>query len=76
MTQMMTTQAQQAALDDLDCQWGEVYELAITRAGWVAHRLHNGRWLLAAGPEGLHELIVADYAAMAVASGAYAEQGS
>jgi hypothetical protein len=68
--------ADQAALHDLDHHWGEAYDLALTRAGWVAKRLDNGRALVASGPEELRELIIADYAVTAVASGAYAEQGS
>jgi hypothetical protein len=72
----MTMKADQAALHDLDHHWGEAYDLALTRVGWVAKRLDNGRALVASGPEELRELIIADYAVMAVASGAYAEQGS
>jgi hypothetical protein len=52
-----------AALDDLDWHWGQVYDLAVTRAGWVAKRLDNNRALVADSPEGLRELIWADYAA-------------
>jgi hypothetical protein len=51
------------ALDDLDWHWGEVYDLAVTRAGWVAKRLDNNRALVADSPEGLRDLIWADYAA-------------
>ena len=33
--------ARQAALNDLDWHWGGAYDLAVTRAGWVAKRLDN-----------------------------------
>jgi hypothetical protein len=58
----MTMQTQ-TALDELGWYWGEVYDLAITRSGWVAKRLDNGRALVAGGPNELRELIIADYAA-------------
>ena len=51
------------ALDDLDGRWGGAYDLAVTRSGWVAKRLDNNRALVADSPEGLRELIGADYAA-------------
>jgi hypothetical protein len=60
---MKITAEQAARLRDLDWQWGEVYDLAVTRAGWVAKRLDNDRALVADSPEGLRELIWADYAA-------------
>jgi hypothetical protein len=50
----------QAELDKLDQLWGEDYDLAVTRAGWVAKRLDNGRALVAANPGKLHTLIAAD----------------
>jgi len=53
----------QRALDDLGRQWGEAYDLAVTRTGWVAKRLDNNRALVADGPEGLRELIIADHGA-------------
>jgi hypothetical protein len=59
---MMTKQIQ-TALDQLSWNWGEVYDLAVTRSGWVAKRLDNGRALVASEPNGLRELIIADYAA-------------
>jgi hypothetical protein len=62
---MMTT-ADQAALHDLDYHWGEAYDIAVTRAGWVAKRLDNCRALVADGPDSLRDLIVADYGAEAV----------
>jgi hypothetical protein len=55
--------ARNAALNDLDFRWGEVCDLAVTRAGWVAKRLDNGRALVADSPEELLELIRADYEA-------------
>lgn len=58
MTIMMP--AGQTALRDLDERWGEAYDIAITRAGWIAKRLDDGRPLVASGPEGLCELIRAD----------------
>ena len=59
--------ARQAALNDLDWHWGESYDLAVTRAGWVATRLDNNRALVAGSPEELRALILADYAAGPVA---------
>lgn len=61
----MTMQTQ-TALDDLSWHWGEAYDLAVTRAGWIAKRLDNGRALVAASPSGLRELIIGDYAAQPV----------
>jgi hypothetical protein len=67
MTATMAAQrARAAALNDLDWQWGEAYDLAITGASWVAKRLDNGRSLKASSPAELHALIVADYAATPV----------
>jgi len=57
------TMRTKTALEELSWNWGEVYDLAITRSGWVAKRLDNGRALVAGGPDGLRELIIADYAA-------------
>ena len=59
--------ARQAALNDLDWHWGESYDLAVTRAGWVAKRLDNNRALVAGSPEELRALILADYTAEPVA---------
>jgi hypothetical protein len=59
----MTMKADRAALNDLDHHWGDVYDLAVTRAGWVAKRLDNGRALVASGPDGLRQKIWADYGA-------------
>jgi hypothetical protein len=61
--------ARVAALDDLDFHWGESYDLAVTRAGWVAKRLDNGRALVAGSPAELGELITADYTAQPVPGG-------
>lgn len=47
-------------LHDLDDHWGEIYDLAVTRAGWVAKRLDNGRALLADNAEELRVKILAD----------------
>jgi hypothetical protein len=52
-----------AVLDDLSWHWGGAYDLAVTSSGWVAKRLDNGRALVASGPGGLREQIIADYAA-------------
>ncbi len=73
----MTTQRQWAlkesqrqwALEDLSWHWGEAYDLAVNRAGWVAKRLDNNRALVAESPDGLRELIVADYSAAPVSRG-------
>jgi hypothetical protein len=53
------------ALRDLDRRWGRAYELARTRAGWIAHRLDTGRWLVAGSADELSGLIVADQAEQA-----------
>jgi hypothetical protein len=58
--------ARVAALNDLDFHWGESYDLAVTRAGWVAKRLDNGRALVAGSPAELGALITEDYAAQPV----------
>jgi hypothetical protein len=57
-----TRKVRNAALHDLDQIWGEAYDLAVTRAGWVAKRLDNGRPLTAGSPGELHALITADCA--------------
>jgi hypothetical protein len=57
-----TRKARLRALHALDRTWGEEYDLAITRAGWVAKRLDNDRALTAASPGELHALITADCA--------------
>jgi hypothetical protein len=59
----MTMKADPGALHDLDHHWGEAYDIAVTRAGWVAKRLDNGRALVASGPDGLRQQIWADYGA-------------
>jgi hypothetical protein len=60
----MTLTAEQVAdLQDLGWHWGEVYDIAVIRARWVAKRLDNHRVLIAGGPGELRELIWADYAA-------------
>lgn len=60
---MTLTAEQVASLRDLGWHWGEVYDIAVTRAGWVAKRLDNNRALIANGSDELRELIWADYAA-------------
>ena len=50
----------QAGLNWLDAQWGEVYDLAVTPAGWVAKRLDNGNALVADSPGKLQVLIACD----------------
>jgi hypothetical protein len=57
---------QHSALEHLDERWGETYDLAVTRASWVAKRLDNGRSLVASGPDELRGLIMADYDAQLV----------
>jgi hypothetical protein len=57
---IMTRAARDAALHDLDSCYGEAYDLAITRAGWVAKRLDNNRALVAGSPEELRRKIEAD----------------
>jgi hypothetical protein len=58
--------ARAVALNDLDRNWGQAYDLAVTTAGWVAMRLETGRFLLAGSPGELRVLIVADYDAVPV----------
>ena len=53
----------QAGLNWLDAQWGEVYDLAVTAAGWVAKRLENGNALVADSPGKLQALIASDQGA-------------
>lgn len=65
-TAVQARRAREAALNDLDWHGGKCYDLAVTRAGWVAKRLDNGRSLVAASPAELRALIVADYAAAPV----------
>ena len=52
-----------AELDELDENWGEDYDLAVTSAGWVAKRLDNGRSLVANSPGKFQTLIAADNSA-------------
>ena len=47
MTIMMKA-ARATALRDLDSRYGQAYDLAVTRAGWVAKRLDDNRALVAA----------------------------
>lgn len=69
MAMTMAMQSQMDALDVLDFHWGAAYDLAVTRTGWVAKRLDNGRPLVAATPGELRDLIIADYTAQPVARG-------
>ena len=48
------------ALRDLDSRCGEAYDLAVSRAGWIAKRLDNDRSLVANSPEKLRQKIEAD----------------
>jgi hypothetical protein len=41
-------------------RYGEAYDLAVTRAGWIAKRLDNDRALVADSPEKLRQKIEAD----------------
>jgi hypothetical protein len=59
-TQNLLRHADAAALDTLDRQWGDTYDIAGIRAGWVAKRLDNNRALVAASAGELRKLIVAD----------------
>jgi hypothetical protein len=52
--------ARDAALRDLDSRHGEAYDLAVTRAGWIAERLDNYCALVADSPEELRQKIEAD----------------
>ena len=60
MVTMAAQRARAAALNDLDGRWGEAYDLAVTRDGWVARRLDNGRSLVASCAAELRALIAAD----------------
>lgn len=68
--------ARNAELDDLDTRWGDLYDLAVTRDGWVAKRLDNNRPLLAGTPAELRRKIVADYNAQPVPREAFTEEDS
>lgn len=63
---MTLTTAMRIALDNLSWHWGEAYDIAVTRAGWVAKRLDNGDALVAPGPDELRAAMTADYAACPV----------
>jgi hypothetical protein len=52
--------ARDAALRDLDTCYGEAYDLAVTRAGWIAKRLDSNRAMVAVSPEKLRQKIEAD----------------
>lgn len=60
---MVPVHERQRQINLLDYHWGEAYDLAVTRSGWVAKRLDNNRALVASSPEELRELIIEDYAA-------------
>jgi hypothetical protein len=65
-TMTMALQSRIDALDELDFHWGDAYDLAVTRAGWIAKRLDNQRALVADTPGELRGLIIADYTARPV----------
>jgi hypothetical protein len=68
--------ARNAELGDLDTLWGDLYDLAVTRDGWVAKRLDNNRPLLAGTPAELRRKIEADYHAQPVPREAVTEEDS
>jgi hypothetical protein len=68
--------ARNAELGDLDARWGDLYDLAVTRDGWIAKRLDNNRPLLAGTPAELRRKIVADYNAQPVPREACTEEDS
>jgi hypothetical protein len=68
--------ARSAELGDLDTLWGDLYDLAVTRDGWVAKRLDNNRPLLAETPTELHRKIEADYNAQPIPREAVTEEDS
>jgi hypothetical protein len=49
------------ALADLQFHWGSAYAIAGAAGCWVARRRDNGRLINAGGPDGLRELLAADY---------------
>jgi hypothetical protein len=51
------------ALADLQWHWGAAYLITGAAGHWIAQRRDNSGALVASGPEGLRELIRADYAA-------------
>lgn len=59
MTAAEARKARDEALDDLDSQWGAVYDIAVTRDGWVAKRLGDGQALTASSPDELRERMAA-----------------
>ena len=66
MTVADARRARDEALRDLDYHWGEAYDIAVTRIGWLAQRLDDGRGLRAGSPGELRALIIADYTARPV----------
>lgn len=50
------------ALNDLDRAYGNDYDLAVARSGWLAYGLGTGQWLVASCAAELRRLIVADAA--------------
>ncbi len=55
-----------SALRDLQWHWGETYQITGSGDRWLARRPDNGRLLVAAAPQELRDLIVADYTAQPV----------
>lgn len=48
-------------LRNLQWHWGEAYQITGAAEHWLARRRDNGRLLNASGPDGLRELMIADY---------------
>lgn len=59
----MTAGQARDALADLQFHWGSAYAIAGAAGCWVARRRDNGRLINAGGPDGLRELLAADYRA-------------
>lgn len=53
------------ALDDLDRQWGPMYDIAVARV-WIAQRLGSQQWITASTADQLRAQIAADNAARPV----------
>ncbi len=57
----MTAGQAREALASLQFHWGSAYAIAGAANCWIARRKDNGRLINASGPDGLRELLIADY---------------
>lgn len=62
----MSDYTPEQALEELDAEWGDRFDIAFSGAQFVARRIDNtGQTLTAAAAQDLHEAIRADYATVA-----------